>query len=544
MSQQSQSWNSRVGLILAMAGNAVGIGNFLRFPVQAVQNGGGAFIIPYLVSFVLLGIPLLLVEWSTGKYGGMHGHHSPPMIMQMMNHRKIWRYTGAFGIFSSVIICSYYCYIESWNLSYAIYSVLGVFNGMGETQISDFFAAYLNVSVDNFIPLVSFLFCMCLNIFILSKGISGGIEKVAKFCMPMLFIFGIFLAIKACSLTAGEDGAIFDGTEGLNFLWTPNFDSLDNPKVWLAAAGQIFFTLSLGMGAIQCYASYLQKEDDIALNSMTSGFVNEFTEVIIGGAILIPISVGYLGVDRVVELMQSGGLGLGFKTMPYLFEQWGGVLSALAGLAFFGLLFFASLTSTLALAQPTIGFFSRSYEWTQKKSSIFFGGILLVMALPCILFFDKGVFDEYDYWGGTISLFFFAMIESIAFSWVMGVDKGWRMINDYAELKIPIVFKYVLKYITPTLFIVIFVSALIKPMNDDWSLLSFSGWELDNSAIIAELMHKGVDPNDPSIFYLDMTRILLLIFFVLICVLIWHATRTREENSNKRFTESHQNTLE
>ena len=170
MSQQSQSWNSRIGLILAMAGNAVGIGNFLRFPVQAVQNGGGAFIIPYLVSFVLLGIPLLLVEWSTGKYGGMHGHHSPPMIMQMMNHRKIWRYTGAFGIFSSVIICSYYCYIESWNLSYAIYSVLGVFNGMGETQISDFFAAYLNVSVNNFIPLVSFLFCMCLNIFILSKG--------------------------------------------------------------------------------------------------------------------------------------------------------------------------------------------------------------------------------------------------------------------------------------------------------------------------------------------------------------------------------------
>ena len=136
------------------------------------------------------------------------------------------------------------------------------------------------------------------------------------------------------------------------------------------------------------------------------------------------------------------------------------------------------------------------------------------------------------------------MIESIAFSWVMGVDKGWRMINDYAELKIPIVFKYVLKYVTPTLFIVIFVSALIKPMNDDWSLLSFSGWELDNSAIIAELMHKGVDPNDPSIFYLDMTRILLLTFFVLICVLIWHATRTREENSNKRFTDSHQYTLE
>lgn len=532
MSQQSQAWNSRIGLILAMAGNAVGIGNFLRFPVQAVQNGGGAFIIPYLVSFLLLGIPLLFVEWSTGKFGGMHGHHSPPMIMQMMNHRKIWRYTGAFGIFSSVIICSYYSYIESWALSYAFYSIFGFFDGMGEAGISAFFAAYLNVSAENFIPLVSFLFCVFLNVFVLSRGISEGIERVAKFCMPMLFIFGIFLAIKACTLTAGEEGALFDGTVGLNFLWTPNFDSLDNPKVWLAAAGQIFFTLSLGMGAIQCYASYLQKEDDIALNSMTSGFINEFTEVVVGSAIIIPISVGYLGIDRVVELMQSGGLGLGFRTMPYLFEQWGDFFSAVAGFSFFGLLFFASLTSTLALAQPTIGFFSRSYDWTQKRSAIIFGVVLLVMALPCILFFDKGVFDEYDYWGGTIALFFFAMIESIAFSWVMGVDKGWRMITDHAELKIPGIFKYILKYVTPTLFIVIFVSALIKPMNDDWSLLSLSGWKLDNSAIIAELMHQGVDPNDPSIFYLDMTRILLLTFFILICVLIWHATRTREERSD------------
>lgn len=109
MNQKKENWGSRVGLILAMAGSAVGIGNFLRFPIQAIQSGGGAFIIPYIVSFVLLGLPLVMVEWSTGKFGGLHGHHSPPMIMQRLDHHKIWRYTGSLGLFSSLIISSYYC---------------------------------------------------------------------------------------------------------------------------------------------------------------------------------------------------------------------------------------------------------------------------------------------------------------------------------------------------------------------------------------------------------------------------------------------------
>lgn len=117
------------------------------------------------------------------------------------------------------------------------------------------------------------------------------------------------------------------------------------------------------------------------------------------------------------------------------------------------------------------------------------------MALPCCLFFDKGVFDQYDFWGGTVSLFLFAMIETIGFSWVMGVNKGWSLITDNAELRLPKAYKFVLRYITPTMLIIIFVAALIKPKNDDWSLLSFKGWELDDSSIIGELRHQNVGPN-------------------------------------------------
>lgn len=535
MAQKRQAWNSRIGLILAMAGGAVGLGNFLRFPIQAIQNGGGAFIIPYLVSFVLLGLPLTMIEWSTGKLGGLFGHHSPPMIMQKLGRRVHWRYIGSIGLFSSIIIASYYCFIESWIFSYMLHSLFGTFDGMTELQISDFFDRYLNLSISvSGIPydtFLSFVFCLALNIYILSKGIAGGIERVAKICMPLLFIFGIFLVIKAFTLKAGEDGAIFDGTVGLNFLWTPQFDSLANPNVWLAAAGQVFFTLSLGMGAIQTYASYLKKEQDIALSSLTSAFTNEFTEVILGSSIIIPISIGYFGIDKVIELTKSGGFGLGFRTMPYLFEQWGTVFSSLAGFAFFGLLFFAGITSTLSIIQPTVAHLSKSFDWSQKKSSYITGTFVFFLALPCIL--NKEVFDEYDYWGGTMALFLFAMFEAIAFSWILGVDKGWKLITGYANITVPRFFKFVLKYITPTMLILIFVSALIKPLNDDWSLISIHGWELDKNAIIGKLMHKGMDANDSNIIYIDGARIYLLLLLITIWLTIYINIRVRKKRVQK-----------
>lgn len=263
MSSKEQ-WATRVGLVLAMAGNAVGLGNFLRFPVQAVQNGGGAFLIPYFVSFLLLGIPLLWVEWSIGKYGGQYGKHSTPFMFHQMNQRWLWKYIGVFGIFTNIAIASYYSYIESWTISYMYHSIVGTFDNMSQHDVASFFSSYLDVSsATTGIPyesLVFFFICLTLNVWILSKGLSGGIEKASKIGVPLLIIFGIFLAIKALTLKAGEQGAINDGVVGLNFLWTPQFDSLSNPKVWLAAAGQIFFTLSVGMGSIQCYASYLEKK--------------------------------------------------------------------------------------------------------------------------------------------------------------------------------------------------------------------------------------------------------------------------------------------
>lgn len=494
------SWGSRIGLVLAMAGNAVGFGNFLRFPVQAMQNGGGAFIIPYLVSLVILGVPLLLIEWSSGRYGGLKGHHSTPFIMQSLHKSVLWRYVGVFGIFCNIAIASYYCYMESWTFSYIYYSISGEFNGMDQHQVANVFSNYLDIrTTTTGIPyeaMVFFVLVLALNVWILSKGLSGGIEKAAKIGVPLLIVFGIFLAYKGITLKAGQDGAVFNGTMGLNFIWQPKFDSLTNPKVWLAAAGQIFFTLSVGMGSIQCYASYLKKRSDVAANSMSAGMTNEFVEIVLGSSILIPIAVGYLGIDRVVELTGMGGLGLSFRTMPYLFQQWGPILSALAGVAFFGLLFFAGITSSLAMGTPVIAFLKDEFGWGQKSAAYLVGVIIFVLGMPTVIFFNYGVFDEYDYWAGTISLVVFAMLESILFAWFFGIDNGWAEINKGADIKLPIVFKYLIGYITPIILIVIFIASLIQPANDDWSKLSWKGWELSNGSIIGQINHKGIGPNN------------------------------------------------
>ena len=178
MTQQQENWGSRIGLILAMAGNAVGFGNFLRFPVQAVQNGGGAFIVPYLVCLLLMGLPLLFVEWSMGRFGGKHGHHSTPFIMGAMDKRAFWKYIGVFGIFTNIAVASYYCYLESWTLSYMYHSLAGSFTGKSADQIAAFFGDYIGLKTME--PVLFWVFCLFLNVWILSRGLEGGVEKAAK----------------------------------------------------------------------------------------------------------------------------------------------------------------------------------------------------------------------------------------------------------------------------------------------------------------------------------------------------------------------------
>ncbi|MEZ5070220.1 MAG: sodium-dependent transporter [Bacteroidales bacterium] len=538
-----ENWGSRMGLILAMAGNAVGLGNFLRFPVQAVQNGGGAFIIPYLVCFLLMGIPLLWIEWGMGRFGGRSGQHSPPFILASFARNPFWKYAGVFGIFTNVAVAAYYCYIESWTLSYSIRSVSGFFHGMSETQVVGYFDQYTRLQTQVFgLPgeaLIFFVICVVLNTLILSRGLRG-VERASKVAMPLLILFAVLLVAKILSIEPDQVTGQ-SPRDGMNFLWTPEFNSLLRPRVWLAAAGQIFFTLSVGMGTVHCYASYLRSRDDVALNAVSAGFTNEFVEVVLGSMIVVPIAAGYLGLDWLREHISFGSA---FQTLPFLFSQWGRAMGAVAGLMWFGLLFFAGITSSLAMGMPWISFLRDRFGWKQGPAAFTFGAIVLLLGIPTVLFYHAGVFDEYDYWAGTVSLVVFALLETILFSWVFGIDKGWKEINLGAEIRIPSVYRFIMKFVTPLLLLLVFVGSVFTPVDNDWisafgRVFHGEAWmfdasslirQLSNSALRQEILSAGPDvlpALKKELFLVSGARILLLATFAGITLLVFLASRKK-----------------
>jgi len=523
---------------LAAAGNAVGLGNFLRFPAQAAQHGGGAFLIPYLVCFALLGVPLLWIEWAIGRHGGRFGHHSAPGMFDRLGRHPAYKYFGAIGLCSCVCVAGYYCYIESWTLAYVWHSIVGTFKAVPPDT---FFPRYVGQHEASLFALPReaafwFLLTLALNVWILSRGLAKGIELVSKIGMPLLIVFGAILAVRGLTLPAGAPGVVESPLAGLNFVWDPKPSGLLDPATWLAAAGQIFFTLSVGMGSIHCYAAYLKENEDIALNAASMGWMNEFVEVILGGSILIPIATAYLGLAAVQQATAGGsGFMLGFLALPKLFLNWGW-FAPVAGAMWFGLLFFAGITSSLAMGQTVMAFLEDEFDVSRKKAALLFGGVATALGFFCVWLYPGGAFDEFDFWTGTFSLFVFALVETILFAWVFGMDKGWDEITRGADMNVPRVFRYVIPYVTPLLLLFIFVAALVKPVGD-WgaafaSVTAGQGWPFAPDSVIGKVVHAGgryawfdAEGHGTRELVIDMTR-LLLTFVLAGCVgLTWRAWR-------------------
>eukprot|EP00456_Euglypha_rotunda_P035315 TRINITY_DN271_c0_g1_i7.p1 TRINITY_DN271_c0_g1~~TRINITY_DN271_c0_g1_i7.p1 ORF type:complete len:639 (+),score=137.93 TRINITY_DN271_c0_g1_i7:1646-3562(+) len=500
-----EQWASRIGLVLAMAGNAVGLGNFLRFPAQAAKNGGGAFLIPYIVAFLVVGLPLIWVEWSMGRYGGQKGHHSTPGIFQSFHRNRFWKYFGVMGLWVCLVIASYYLYIETWCMAYAGYSAINGFAGKDLAGVENFFSSMtgqkeFEIVAISWWGMILFLACISLNVYILSKGLAKGIEIVSKIGMPLLIIFAAVLAVRGMMIDPAVDKlAVASPMVGLNFVWQPRFHSLTDPSVWLAAAGQIFFTLSIGMGTIHCYASYLRQSDDIALTGATAAWTNEFCEVLLGGTILIPIAVAYLGLPEVVNRTSGGsGFELGFLVFPTLFDKWG-VFAPVAGVFWFGLLFFAAITSSLAMGQPIMAFLQDEFGLTRERSALAFGLLLMPLAVPVAMLHSNTFNDEFDFWASTFMLVVFALGETILFAWMFGMGRGWDEMRDGAELRIPTVFKFVIQYVTPVFLLIILIGSVFQP-KDGWQVYlaaPFGGqtpppWQWDSGSVVGKLTHLDV----------------------------------------------------
>ncbi|MFH1797735.1 MAG: sodium-dependent transporter [Candidatus Omnitrophota bacterium] len=513
-------WGSRLGVIMAVAGSAVGLGNFLRFPVQAAKNGGGAFMIPYFIALLLVGIPLMWVEWAIGRYGGGFGHSSAPGVFHSLwKKNRFIKYFGVIGIFGPLVIMIYYTYIESWTLAYSFFSLTQKYSNIaGQASMQAFLRGFQglekNQHFSSILPAyVFFLMTFAINMVILKHGIRGGIEKFCKIAVPTLFIFGIVLVIRVLTLgVLDHANPDWNVSGGLGYLWNPDFSLLKSAKVWLAATGQIFFTLSVGIGVILTYASYLKKGDDVALSGLTAVSMNEIAEVVLGASIVIPAAFVFFGPMAIGDIANSGAFNLGFVSMPLIFKQM--PLPELFGFLWFGLLFLAGVTSSVSLAQPAVAFLEDEFKVSKERAVAIFGAVTFILCNAVIFFLGKGVVDELDFWGGTFCLVLFAAVEVILFGWVFGINKAWEEVHHGADMKIPAAYKYVIKYVTPAFLIAVLAAWVFQ----EWLPIL----RMDNV------------PADNKI-YVIITRVCLCLLFLALAIMVklaWGKRRVNEKEGN------------
>jgi SNF family Na+-dependent transporter len=500
-----ESWNSRLGVILAVAGSAVGLGNFLRFPGQAAEYGGGAFMLAYFISFLLIGLPICWAEWIMGRHGGLAGFNSCPGIFNYITRKPALKYIGVIGVLVPVIIYMYYAYIEAWCLGYAVNFLAGNMDFSTVQESGDFWGAFIGAGADG--SAVGFglkqvgiylVLVFALNFYLIYRGLSRGIELFCKYAMPTLVLIAFIILIRVLTLgTPDLASPARNVNNGLGFMWNPvkhvveikddsgkwivdhevvdkeklaaikqaaesdatmrvlhisMSDQLLNPQLWLAAAGQIFFSLSIGFGLIMTYSSYLTKEDDVVLSALAATSANEFCEVALGGLITLPAAVTFLGVAGVAGM---GTFGLGFNVLPMVFANmaFGGVF----GFLFFFLLFLAAVTSSLSMLQPGIAFLEEAMKINRKQSVALLG---LITAIGCsfVVYFSKDVkaLDTLDFWVGTFLIFVLSTVQIIIFGWMLGVDKGLELAHQGASFRIPRIFKFIMKYISPAFLLIIF----------------------------------------------------------------------------------------
>jgi SNF family Na+-dependent transporter len=481
LTQKQQEWGSRLGVILAVSGSAVGLGNFLRFPGQAAQNGGGSFMIPYFLALLLLGIPIGWAEWSMGRYGGRKGFHSAPAIMGVIGKGAIARYLGVIGVLIPLCVYFYYILIESWCLAYAWDYFVG--GGVGidakaaiadqTKRASDHFDEFTGANFDGVMldgsihqSVVFWAIVFTINVILVYRGLSKGIEKFCQWAMPIMAVCALIVLARVLTLgtpdAANPEQNVWNG---LGQMWNPSFEVLSNPQTWLAAAGQIFFSLSVGFGVIINYASYMKKKDDVVVSGLTSSATNELFEVGFGGMITIPAAFVFLGASGTIAAVQTGTFGLGFKTLPVVFAQM--PAGDLIGGFWFFMLFLAAITSSLSMLQPALAFFEEALGITRKKAVTLLVTVSLLGSM-FVLYYSKGLtaLGVLDDWVGTLGIFILAMVQILCFGWVFGIDRGWKEMHQGAQVQLWPVFRFVMKYLTPVFLLAVFIAFCFNNLGD------------------------------------------------------------------------------
>jgi len=418
-------WSSRTAFVLAAIGAAVGLGNVWRFPTLAGESGGGAFVIFYVACVVLIGLPLILSEVMIGRAGNTDAVGSIRKISELSGSNPRWKYFGVIGVVAAFLILSFYSVVAGWVVYYIgvmgadLVANLGngdLFGGALQAETTAQVQGRMGALFENVELLITMhLIFMGITLWVVSRGVTEGIEKAATYLMPTFFVLLIGITIYG--------GIVGDMGEALRFMFSPDFSKL-TPQVMNTALGQAFFSLSLGVAGLITYGSYVSRDTPLGTTSGMIAFADTAV-ALIAGLMIFPI-VFAVGLDP------AAGPTLVFQSLPIAFQQM--PAGSVVGFLFFVLIFFAALTSSISLLEVPTAWGIGEMGWSRRTSSLVFGGGAFVVGIACLLslnvwsdfkplafwpiFEDLAIMDALDGFTGKVMLPLGALLTSIFVGWI------------------------------------------------------------------------------------------------------------------------------
>lgn len=438
-------WSSNFGFIVAAAGSAVGLGNIWKFPYVAGNNGGGVFVCIYIAIVLLIGFSLILAEMALGRSSKLNA------VGAFASINKKFKFVGVLGVITSFIILSYYGVLGGWVLEYIAKYLTGGHLGAGDAaQASQtFFDTFIS---SPYRPVLWHILFMVATILIVVRGIEEGIEKSSKIFMPALFILFLIVMIRSITLPGAS--------AGLEFFLKPDWSKI-NAGVIVSALGQVFFSLSLGMGINITYGSYLNPSTNLERNSIWVPSIDTMV-ALIAGLTILPAVFAF-------GLQPTQGPGLLFVTLPTVFQSM--PFGALFGFLFFALVFFAAITSSVALLEVSVSYLIDAFQFSRKKAVIIAGTAVTLVGIPSALsfgpwshitIFGKSIFDFMDFITTNILLPIGGIFLCIVVSYIWGLDKAKDEITNHGTVKFYscMVWGVIMKFLAPIALIIIFLNSI------------------------------------------------------------------------------------
>lgn len=433
MSSNRENWGSRAGFIMAAAGSAVGLGNIWKFPYITGENGGGAFLLIYLGCIVVFGLSLVLAELLIGRMA----QRTPVAAFREVAGRG-WSLVGGLGVLTAFVILSFYIVVAGWTIAYMLFELNGSLASADSEALKHVFNTLVGGTWQ---PIIYAALFMAINVIVVIGGIGKGIERASKLLMPALFVILVILVVRSVTLPGA--GA------GIDFFLNPDFSKVTGDTL-TAAIGQAFFSLSLGMGTMLTYGSYLPKERNLPTDALAVVGLDTLIAVL-AGLMVIPAMFA-AGIEP-----GSGGAGTTFMVLPAVFNAMPG--GALFGFAFFLLLAVAALTSSVSLLETVVCYFVDEFRMSRISATLASGLACFALAIPSSLsfgllsgqtFFGKSFFDLLDYLTSSIALPIGGLLTALCLGWVMGPRAITAISND-GRLAVPWagVWLFILRFVAP-----------------------------------------------------------------------------------------------